>query len=144
MRTFIAMLTTTTGVLAGALLLPAQASADSSPNRSETPCPSYACGSATATRWDTRGVQWTMSVSDNSCGAGSPTAVVKIRILLSNNSSVWTTPRPDTVCGDNYFKAYSEYFINSHLQVRGFWVRIDNGATVGPITQGDWVDNPLT
>jgi hypothetical protein len=130
-------------VVIAAMLVPAQASAAPVPYRSSA-CPSYACGSATATYWfgDGHGLQWGESVKDTSCGPGSPTAVVKIRIKLSNNSSVWTTPRPDTNCGDDEFKPYSETFYDSHLKVEGFWVRIDNGANNTPFTQGNWIENP--
>jgi hypothetical protein len=142
MRKTVHMITAVMVVIA-ATLVPAQASAAPVPYRSSA-CPSYACGSATATDWydDGRGLSWGMSVRDTSCGPGSPTAVVKIRIKLSNGSSLWTTPRPDTNCRDNELTPWSDYFFDSHLKVEGFWVRIDNGANNTPFTQGNWVENP--
>jgi hypothetical protein len=131
-------------IMAAGALVPA-GSAQAVAYRSSA-CPSYACGSATATSWSVEGHHffWSESVNDTSCGSGSPTAVVKIRILLSNNSSVYTTPRADTNCGDNKATAYSEGWVDTHLTVKGFWVRIDNGASTTPYTQGNWVDNPNT
>jgi hypothetical protein len=137
----------TAAAVLGTTIALAGATAAQAAGRSEA-CPSYACGSATIEAWGTRTMRWNESVKDTSCASSSPTAVVKIEIRVAAGStvrSVWTTPRPDNACGGSYAQWPDQtYGAGTGEVIRGFYVRIDNGASSTPYTRGNYVDNPHT
>ncbi|MEU8615945.1 hypothetical protein AB0C29_48985 [Actinoplanes sp. NPDC048791] len=112
-------------------------------------CPSYACGSATIEAWGRRTMRWNESIIDTSCASSSPTAVVKIEIVVATGDvsrSVWSTPRPDNACDDEAYAQWPDqtYAAATSDVIKGFYVRVDNGASSKPYTRGNYVDNPHT